>query len=192
MPEQPAAFAYSLQTDSDGLRVYASGVTEVNHADVVEAVERVLYSADTNRPSITASAAVDDLLADGARETTGEGLDPIREAILSVVERDARLHSASDAQGIDGATAGDPDAMLTAEETAQVLRQHPETILTWLREGRLPGSKRGRWLVRRGDLLEWIAQGKSVDAAVGSQPVIEQQTEPVSPSRQPPRGRPSF
>lgn len=49
------------------------------------------------------------------------------------------------------------DAVLTAEEAADLLRVSTKTLLTMARDGLLPGTKVGRsWRFLRADLLAYV------------------------------------
>lgn len=46
-----------------------------------------------------------------------------------------------------------PGDLMTVTEVAEYLRLKPNTVKAWLRDGRLPGTKVGKfWWVRRSDL----------------------------------------
>ncbi len=50
-----------------------------------------------------------------------------------------------------------PDATMTPEQVAIHLHLSPRTVKNWLRSGRLPGVKVGKWWrVRAGDLAEYV------------------------------------
>ena len=56
-------------------------------------------------------------------------------------------------------------SLLTAETVAERLRVHPETVLKWLREGRMQGVRLGnRWRVRESQLEAFIESCESVEA----------------------------
>jgi len=51
-----------------------------------------------------------------------------------------------------------PGEFLTAEQVADLLHVHANTIYRWIRNLDLPATKVGRkWLVRRTDLDAWLA-----------------------------------
>lgn len=51
---------------------------------------------------------------------------------------------------------------LTTEEVAQTLKVHRETVLRWVRCGKLPASKPGRkWLVSPQDLERFLEEHKN-------------------------------
>jgi excisionase family DNA binding protein len=53
-----------------------------------------------------------------------------------------------------------PNRLLTAEEAAQYLGLHPETVRKMAREQRIPRVKVGRfWRFRPLDLDDWAARG---------------------------------
>lgn len=149
MPEQPAPFRYSLQTESDGLRVHAPGVTDENHEQVVEAVQAVLRASVTNVPRLTARDAVDDLLAEGARET--EPVDHIAEAIRAVIGSGL----------VDSQAEPSPADLLTIPEAVSYSRVSRDTLRRAVDAGHLRrfGSER-RVLFLRADLLAWLEMPK--------------------------------
>lgn len=51
--------------------------------------------------------------------------------------------------------AADVPPVLTPEEAADLLRAHPETVRTWLRNGHIDGCKVGRmWKIPRSAVLD--------------------------------------
>ena len=53
------------------------------------------------------------------------------------------------------------EEVLTPEEVAQELKMAPKTIMDWLRSGKLPGRKYGRfWRILRSDFEEFKRGGK--------------------------------
>ena len=53
----------------------------------------------------------------------------------------------------------DPDEQLTLPQVARLLGLNPSTIRLWVSEQRLPAVRVGRrWMVRRGDLEEMLAE----------------------------------
>jgi excisionase family DNA binding protein len=54
--------------------------------------------------------------------------------------------------------------LFTPEEVAELLRVTRRTVYTWLRTERLPGTKQGRWVVQRADLVAFI-QGTAAKSA---------------------------
>jgi len=51
---------------------------------------------------------------------------------------------------------------LTTEEIADVLKVHRETVLRWVRGGKLPASKPGRkWFLDPQDLKTFLAKHKN-------------------------------
>lgn len=53
----------------------------------------------------------------------------------------------------------DPDEQLTLPQVARLLGLNPSTIRLWVNEERLPAERVGRrWMVRRGDLEQMLAE----------------------------------
>ena len=53
----------------------------------------------------------------------------------------------------------DPEEQLTLPQVAHLLGLNPSTIRLWVSEQRLPAERVGRrWMVRRGDLEEMLAE----------------------------------
>jgi excisionase family DNA binding protein len=53
------------------------------------------------------------------------------------------------------------ETYLTVEETARILRLHPETVKILLRDGKIPGRKVGRkWRVSQIDLDTYMREKK--------------------------------
>jgi len=52
--------------------------------------------------------------------------------------------------------------LLTPKEVAEKLRVSEQTVLRWLRNGKLKGVKAGRlWRIREEDLQEFIKEGNN-------------------------------
>lgn len=52
--------------------------------------------------------------------------------------------------------------LLTPKEVAEKLRLSEQTVLRWLRNGKLKGVKAGRlWRIREEDLQEFIKEGNN-------------------------------
>lgn len=87
-----------------------------------------------------------------------------------------------------------PTDLLTSDEVAVILRQHPETVLRGLRTGRIPGVKLGRWLTLREDLdtmlrdTQWRRNREHPAASATATATAA----PAAPRRQPAHGRASF
>jgi excisionase family DNA binding protein len=48
--------------------------------------------------------------------------------------------------------------VFTTEEAAELLRVSPRTVCQWLRSGKIPGRKVGKfWLIPEAALLDWLA-----------------------------------
>jgi excisionase family DNA binding protein len=53
-----------------------------------------------------------------------------------------------------------PDEILTAQEAAEYLKLHAETVKAKARQGLLPAAKVGReWRFRKPDLDAWLSNG---------------------------------
>lgn len=57
------------------------------------------------------------------------------------------------------------EQLLTVAQVATWLNVHPETVLRWVRSGKLPGSKLGReWRFQRADVEAFIERNRSAAA----------------------------
>ena len=77
-------------------------------------------------------------------------------------------------------TATEKADWLTAEQAAELLQVHPETVREWLRRGKIPGGRagpRGNWRIQRRGLEaaiqvngNEIAQARGIEAAAALLP----------------------
>ncbi|OYY90780.1 MAG: hypothetical protein B7Y45_06230 [Sphingomonas sp. 28-66-16] len=57
------------------------------------------------------------------------------------------------------------DQLLSVDDAAAFLKVHPNTVRSWVRDGRIPGAKIGRgWRFVEADLVAVTRQGYSVPA----------------------------
>jgi len=175
---------YRLDLTGETPHVYGPGITETNAQAVADAVMAAWVLHISNQ-SVPTAEVIDNLRASGYSE------------IVQTAEDDWITLAVHTAGGITDSqlpvAAPSPDDMLTSDDVSAVLRVHRETILQWLREGKIPGSKIGRiWRTRRGDLTAWVTEQSNASRVVVQQAAQRRPAPASAPRKQPSGRRPSF
>ncbi|MDN5764178.1 MAG: helix-turn-helix domain-containing protein [Microlunatus sp.] len=70
--------------------------------------------------------------------------------------------------GLDGLFAGRKE-IFTVQEVADLLRMNKAGVYKWLKEGVIPGYRRGRsWFILRDELKDWMRLGSNQGRPSGS------------------------
>jgi len=177
---------YRLDLTGEIPHIYGPGITYLNAQAVADAVMTAWILHISNQPDQSTADLVDDLRAQGYSETAyGAEEDWITLAVRSAGGITDSVEPHTDHPS--------PDDLLKSEDVAGVLRVHQETILQWLREGKVPGSKVGRvWRTRRGDLTAWVINQSNARRVVVRQSEQRQVRVSLVARKQPSGRRPSF